>query len=318
MNRKPEYFFDTEINQEVENFKTVLKLESQFAENTIIAYSRYSGVFLVWLNEENIEPKEVRYNDIIAFIHHLQLENRSQPYISRILASVRYYYKYYLKSKNNPAAGIYMKGIPQGFPKSIVDCREFNELYNTYPVTNNRSTRNRIMLGLLIYQALTSDEIRALQVKHIQLREAKIKVPQGKHSNARVLDLQAVQLLDLKEYLEKIRPRMLRDLEKYNYGRRPDQINRETIEKQLFFSCNGSEFVKSSLWHLFREIKQINPKITSATVIRQSVIAQWLKEKGIRQVQYMSGHRYISSTQRYRDYNMDELSNALQQFHPLQ
>ena len=39
--------------------------------------------------------------------------------------------------------------------------------------------------------------------------------------------------------------------------------------------------------------------------------------KGIRQVQYMAGHRYVSSTQRYRDYNTGELSDALQQFHPL-
>ena len=199
-----------------------------------------------------------------------------------------------------------------------MDYQEIKSLYEQYKVSDKRGKRNRVMLGLMIYQGLTTEELQKLEPCHIKLREGKVYVPGGKHSGARTLEMQAVQLLDMQEYLQQVRPRMLEDMGKPRSGRRPLRINYEAVESRLFFSENGSENIKSSLYHLFRNIRKLNPQITSAKVIRYSVIAHWLKEKGIRQVQYMAGHRYVSSTQRYRDYNMDELSRELQQFHPLQ
>ena len=43
------------------------------------------------------------------------------------------------------------------------------------------------------------------------------------------------------------------------------------------------------------------------TQLRQSVITEWLKEKGLRQVQYMAGHRYVSNTERYLTTNLQDL-----------
>jgi integrase/recombinase XerD len=51
--------------------------------------------------------------------------------------------------------------------------------------------------------------------------------------------------------------------------------------------------------------------------IRSSVISQWIKEKNIREVQYMAGHNNIISTQRYVRANLDELKEQLGNYHPL-
>jgi len=51
--------------------------------------------------------------------------------------------------------------------------------------------------------------------------------------------------------------------------------------------------------------------------IRQSVITEWLKEKNLRTVQYMAGHRYISSTERYKTSNLEDLKDALNKHHLL-
>ncbi|CAM4113381.1 hypothetical protein SAMN06265348_103289 [Pedobacter westerhofensis] len=51
--------------------------------------------------------------------------------------------------------------------------------------------------------------------------------------------------------------------------------------------------------------------------VRQSVITEWLKEKDLRTVQYMAGHRYVSSTERYKTNDLEDLKDALQKFHPL-
>jgi integrase/recombinase XerD len=48
-----------------------------------------------------------------------------------------------------------------------------------------------------------------------------------------------------------------------------------------------------------------------------SVISQWVKEKNIREVQYMAGHTSIYSTQRYIRANLDDLKDELSIYHPL-
>ena len=99
-------------------------------------------------------------------------------------------------------------------------------------------------------------------------------------------------------------------------GRKPDKIN-PVIYERLFFSENGSDNIKNSLLHLFRAVKRVYPKITSAKAIRSAVIAEWLKTKDIRIVQYMADHRWVSSTERYNDFNLQELKESLRRHHPL-
>jgi integrase/recombinase XerD len=60
--------------------------------------------------------------------------------------------------------------------------------------------------------------------------------------------------------------------------------------------------------------RNLNPK-----TIRQSVIANWLNEKklALEQVQLMAGHRWISSTDKYRCVPMDQERELMNKFHPL-
>ena len=309
------YSFSQKILRELEGFKAEL-VSQKLEENTVRQNSNYTGIFLEWLTEEGIKKEEVRYKEIIAFIRELQDKNYNTRFINRIILAVRYYYDY-LNLGKNPASGIHLRGSKRSLPNNIVEYEEILSIYNQYQGLDNRTKRNRIMLGLMVYQAVTTEELRKLEPQHIKLTEGKIYVPGGKHSNARVLKLQATQLLEIQEYLLVVRPEMQKDISKYRGGRKPDKIDWEAVNNQLFFSENGSGNIKNGLLHLFRKIKKINPQITSGKVIRFSVIAEWLKSQGIRQVQYMAGHRYVSSTERYKNYNLEELTEAVHEFHPL-
>lgn len=75
--------------------------------------------------------------------------------------------------------------------------------------------------------------------------------------------------------------------------------------------------IKNTLKYLIRALKQVNPNAKSAAQLRQSVIAEWLKVKGLRTVQYMAGHRYVSTTERYRANQLKDLQADLDQYHPL-
>lgn len=63
-------------------------------------------------------------------------------------------------------------------------------------------------------------------------------------------------------------------------------------------------------------IAGINPRLTNALHIRGSVIINWLKLHNKRQVQYMAGHKYISSTEAYAVQDRDTLQDELSKHHP--
>ena len=68
---------------------------------------------------------------------------------------------------------------------------------------------------------------------------------------------------------------------------------------------------------MFRGIKKTHPKVASGKIIRSTVIAEWLKTLDVRVAQYMAGHRYVSSTERYQVANLRELKESLKRHHPL-
>lgn len=43
----------------------------------------------------------------------------------------------------------------------------------------------------------------------------------------------------------------------------------------------------------------------------------WLKHYNIREVQYMAGHRYISSTERYQQDDLESLHELIESLHPI-
>jgi integrase/recombinase XerD len=64
------------------------------------------------------------------------------------------------------------------------------------------------------------------------------------------------------------------------------------------------------------ELHAINPSIANALHIRGSVIINWLKQHNKRQVQYMAGHKYISSTEAYAIQEIGTLQDELSKHHP--
>ncbi len=324
--KKPEYSFNKEIESKLKDFKTYLQ-ELGNGENTVRQKSNYAGYFLKWLESELLQPKDARYNDLLNFIDYCKLEGKSKKHINSKLRSIRNFYEY-LKKDNpniiNPAINLHLKGIKQKLPSNIINFKELEKLYQSFPSkagqvspTTNREKRNKIILGILIYQGITTEELQQLEPNHLKLKAGKICIPGNRRRNSRTLELKPFQILDLHEYLTEIRPTILKEITKPKPARKPDKINKSIIQNQLFISINGSENIKNSLLHMFKAIQKINHEILHPKQIRASVITYWLKNHNLRQVQYFAGHKYVSSTERYQLNNLDNLQSKLEKFHPL-
>ncbi|MFW6224058.1 MAG: tyrosine-type recombinase/integrase, partial [Bacteroidota bacterium] len=257
MRKKPEYSFNKEIESKLTGFKIYLQ-EQGNGENTIRQKMNYTGFFLKWLENEHLQPQDTRYNDLLNFIDYCKLEENSKKHINSKLRSIRNFYDY-LKEQNpeviNPASNLNLKGIRQKLPSNIIDFTELETLYKSFETINNREKRNKIILGLLIYQAVTTEELHQLEPGHLKLKEGKIHIPGNRRRNSRTLELKPFQILELHEYLTETRPEILTEITAPRPSRKPGAINKTQIQNQLFISINGSENIKNSLLHMFKDIR---------------------------------------------------------------
>jgi integrase/recombinase XerD len=319
MNRNPEYSFNHEIQSRLEGFKTYLQKLGN-GESTIKQKMNYAGYFLNWLENEHLLPEDARYNDLLNFIDFCNLEGNSKKHINGKLRSIRNFYEY-LKTENkdlvNPALNLHIKGTRHKLPSGIISYPALESLYQNYPNKTLREKRNKVILGLLVYQGITTGELHRLDVADVKLKQGKIHVPGTRKSGRRELELIPFQILELNEYLIKVRPKILKQLNDPKPARKPDKINQKRLKEQLFISINGSENIKNSLLHMFKGVQKTHPQIQSPKQIRSGVITWWLKNYNLRQVQYMAGHKYVSSTERYQLNNLDKLQRKIEKYHPL-
>jgi integrase/recombinase XerD len=122
MNRNPEYSFTKEILGQLKGFRNHLQNLGN-SENTIRQKLNYAGYFLKWLEKEQLQPKEARYNDLLNFIDYCHLEGNSKRQINSKLRSIRNFYEY-LKTTDkdlvNPASSLHVKGIRKTLPSGII------------------------------------------------------------------------------------------------------------------------------------------------------------------------------------------------------
>ncbi|MFZ1454417.1 MAG: site-specific integrase [Saprospiraceae bacterium] len=254
------------------------------------------------------------YKIVIEFIEDIQ-QTYSLNHYKRIIIAIKHYHDS-LGNAINPVSGICIKGQRKSILNDIIDYNHLKECFDNYEALDDRDKRNKIILSLVIHQAVMTGELHQLEPGHIRLKEGKIYIPGYGDTNSRTLDLEASQMLELQEYLLIVRPRMLANVTSYRNGRKPNKID-PIITEKLFFSERVSDNIKASLYHNFRKVKKKYPSITSGKIIRYTVIAEWLKTIDIRKVQYMAGHRYVSSTERYNVMNLQELKDSLNKYHSM-
>lgn len=313
------YNFAPAIQAALSPFKAYLQQE-QLGNDYIRQVTNYTGTFLEWIAEQSLALTQITHADVLEFADKLRQDNCSIRLINQTTRSLRYYFNWLQQESqvsHNPAAGIILKGTIRNIPHDLLTQPEMESLYESYQVTDNRTYRNKVILGLLVYQAIARDELTHLRPEHLKLREGKIQIPATGRQLGRVLALQPHQILELHEYLLVIRPKMLAEGMDERGGRKPDKYKAPEDVHRLFVTMNGQDTIKSSILHMNFALRKINPKYLHGKQIRQSVITEWLKEKNLRTVQYMAGHRYVSSTERYKTTNLEDLKEALNKHHPL-
>ena len=297
---------------------------------TIKCYNTEILEFITWCDIENIEAENSTITEVTSYLKHLQNKGQNNQTRSINLNTLKHYFDYLIQNEirnDNPAKHIKIRGTKQKQLYPIFTKEELESIYKNYQIPNaedkrsNRNwferykkskQRNKAILSLMIYQALTTDEINRLTVKDVKLKEGVIFISGTRKSNERELELKPHQIMELMEYQLTTRKELLNNQTNEQYFIPSLPVGKKAVD------CGQKAVGTTNIWKvLSKEIKTQNKKFINFQQIRTSIITHWLKQYNLRQVQYMAGHRFISSTERYLAGQVEELQADVDMYHPI-
>lgn len=290
-----------------ENFKTHLEQYEKLSQKSVVEHINNLKRFTTWAKEQHfVNIEDLTYNELLSYVQQQKTKNIKVQTIKLRLNSIGKYYEY-LKHigliEKNTVKKIKLKGALKPITQNILSYTELEQIYNDYikieavtknnPLTPYVKQRNNILLGLMIWQGATSGEIEKMTLEHVNLDNGTIYIPKSRRGAGRELKLYPNQILQLYQYINVIRPKL---------------------------SPKANELIPGHLYNLtqllLNQVKGINQKIHNASQLRTSIIIHWLKVYGKRQAQYMAGHKYISSTEKFELQEIDSLTDTLLKHHP--
>lgn len=269
--------------------------------------------YLYDIERYTTEVRNHRYAGYIEVMHYLgQLRSRYENArtIRTMLYSIKKYYSYLLESgqrKDHPCRYVRLRDArtPEVQIQDLFSEAELEALLERPERYALASLRNRVVMSLLIYQALRTGEIVGLRVKDIDLEGCEVYIRGRGPRKARRLKLYANQVMLLYRYLHECRPQL--------------EAKSGKSQSSLVLTLRGRGFSADEVHYLVETYKgqyperELNPR-----TIRQSVIVNQLKKgHDVRLVQVFAGHVSVSSTERYRQSEVEALKTAVERYHPL-
>ncbi|MFY0254668.1 tyrosine-type recombinase/integrase [Chitinophaga sp. 30R24] len=280
-------------------------LEKHYTPATVEGYHREITIFLSSYPAAPLAG----YAELISYLSVLRERYNNTATLNRILCSIKVYYDYLCSTgtrNDHPGRSILLRDqrsrdvqlqdlfIPDELERLLDRKERYQALYY----------RNRVLMGLLVYQGLKPQEMALICVTDVNLEAGSIYIKFTHTTNSRTLSLKPVQIMLLYTWLQQVRPRLLKgaDSDALLIGHRGKPMSADDIVK-----------------HVIRSYKDTYPgRRVTAQAIRGSVIANLLRQgHDISVVQQFAGHKYPSSTERYKQSGVETLKAAIEQYHPM-
>jgi integrase/recombinase XerD len=269
-------------------------LADGFSPKSQPSYRYGIRLYLSWIGGEP-EAQMATYTDILSYLNYLRKGGRKARTISNYLFAVKLYPRwlpYTGQREDHPCARLVLRDLVD---RSV----RMENLYSPDQLKalvgeEWSSPRNRIIVGLLVHQALMVSEVVALLLGDVDLAAGEIYVGQSVSNRARKLPLLASQVLELQVLMA---------------GR--------SAAEPLILTRHGKALQASSI---SRTINSHRPKDHRflPSRIRQSVIAHKLQAgHDTRIVQAFAGHRQLSTTEGYKQDELERLRAGIAKYHPL-
>ena len=278
--------------------------EKHAQKNTLNSYARDLNQFQTWLMANGItDLKKVKKETVNEYLQYMSGKGKSPATVTRSTASIRSFYNYMLREgrvKTNPAKAVTSQKVERKYPEILTN-REVELFLEQPKCVDEKGFRDHAMLELLYATGIRVSELIGLNVEDVNLTVGFIRCTT--HGKERIIPLYTAAVKALREYMEKIRPRIIAD----------------ENQQALFVNMSGERMSRQGFWKIikyYQEKAEINKDITPHT-LRHSFAAHLLENGAdLRSIQEMLGHADISSTQIYTHVIQKQLKDVYNKAHP--
>lgn len=283
-------------------FLNYLTVEKGLAKNSRLAYKRDLRKYLIYLDDNKIDIKEISSEQITSFLDYLRRQGLRPASIARAISAVRSFYKFMVLEGYCQTSALTDTRSPKKIRRlphvlSITEVLRMLDIKDQTPL----GLRDRTALELLYGAGIRVSELTGLDIDSIDFDSGQLSCF-GKGSKQRIVPLGHTALEVAGEYLANGRPRLVKVWR----------------EKALILNNRGRRLSRQSSWKIVKKyaeragISSVYPHI-----LRHSFATHLLLGGAdLRAVQEMLGHASISTTQIYTALSREDLKEIYFASHP--
>ncbi|MBI1836423.1 MAG: tyrosine-type recombinase/integrase [Flavobacteriia bacterium] len=285
-------------------------LQQHYHPNYISGYENLIKRYTLTMGEQS---QTATYKDVLNYIGLLRDTGVHPKTIRNNLFAVKMYYRYLVSvgiRTDHPCQHLYLKDQinRQIELENLYTKERMQSFYDNWKSKNTKEqNRDKIMIGLFIFQGLTSTEITQLKITDLNLEKGTIYIASNVKNKERTLALKPDQILLFYKYITG----------GYKTYKKL-QLKNEKAHNFLLMYGNGTPLYPTYINRLINDHLPPPERLTPLK-IRQSIIYNLLKDgHDLRVVQEFAGHRSPTSTEAYKQTGFEELQTAIERLHPLQ
>jgi integrase/recombinase XerD len=291
----------------VKDFKDYLEFERMLSENTINSYMRDINTFFNYIETKGIDVLKISYTEILELLQNFH-KNYKESTISRLLSSIRAFYKFALREnliKSNPFYDIKNPRSTETILE-VLDERVIQNFLEKIPFSTKLQSRDRAMFELLYSSGLRVSEVINLKLNDIDYENDILRFI-GKGNKERIVPIGKTSLRFLLSYIKTARLKL-----------HPKNKKIKSVE-YVFLNKNGSKLTRQGFWKILKNYeKKIMPKKNIYPHLFRHSFATHLLQNGadLRLVQELLGHSSISTTQIYTNIDKGFIKESFFKNHP--
>jgi integrase/recombinase XerD len=301
-----------DFEKESRNFLDHIRVERGLAENSIAAYKRDLHRLANFLQADGLDLDAVDSKTLQSFQTWLKTEKLSQSSISRILSTMRTFFRYLSRENGmaDPTTELPKSKQVRRLPKALTVAEIVSMIEAAYHEGNPISIRDRALLELLYGTGGRISEIVNLDLSdvhyfaHDEVQVETLKLL-GKGGKERIVPLGSFASAALQDYLTRTRPMLA--------------ANSANRTEALFLNQKGTRLSRQSAWQFVLNAAKaagVSGKV-SPHVFRHSYATHLLDGGAdIRVVQELLGHASVTTTQIYTLITIDKVRETYSLAHP--